>query len=67
MTLPRDTLRRIDETIVRFDQALEALRQIPKQGQEGVRVEGIEHELIALAERLQALRDEVAGGGDRAE
>lgn len=67
MTPAQDTLRRIDEAIARFEQALEAVRQIPKQGQEGVAVNGIEHELTALAERLRSLRDEVAGEGDRAE
>ena len=66
MSRARDTLSRIDEAIARFDQALEALRQIPKRGEEGVTVDGLEHQLIALATRLQTLRDEVAGG-DRAE
>ena len=66
MTRPRSTLRRIDDAIARFEEALEALRQIPKEGH-GVTVNGIEHELVALAKRLQSLRDEVAGDGDRAE
>jgi hypothetical protein len=55
MTRPRSTLRRIDDAIARFEEALEALRQIPKEGH-GVTVDGIEHELIALAKRLQSLR-----------
>ena len=67
MTLPQDTLSRIDDAIARFDRALEAVRQIPKQGQEGVKVNGLEHELMALAERMQSLRDDVAGDSDRAE
>jgi hypothetical protein len=62
----QDTLRRIDDAIARFKQALEALRQIPKDGH-GITIDGLEHELIALAERLQTLRDEVAGNDDRAE
>jgi hypothetical protein len=62
----QDTLSRIDKAIARLDQTLKALRQIPKQGQDGVKINGIEHELMAIAERLQSLRDEVAGGGDRA-
>jgi chaperonin GroEL (HSP60 family) len=66
MTRPRSTLRRIDDAIARFEEALEALRQIPKEGH-AVTVDGIEHELVALAKRLQSLRDEVAGDGDRAE
>ena len=66
MTRPRSTLRRIDDAIARFEEALDALRQIPKEGH-GVTVEGIEHELVALAKRLQSLRDEVAGDADRAE
>ena len=32
MTQSRETLSRIDEAIARFDQALEAVQQIPKQG-----------------------------------
>jgi translation initiation factor 1 (eIF-1/SUI1) len=63
VTLPRETLSRIDDAIARFDKALEAIRKIPRQGQEAVTVNGIEHELIALAKRLQSLRDEVAGDG----
>ena len=64
MTPAQDMLSRIDKAIARFDQALEALRQIPKQGEDGVKVNGIEHELMAIAKRLQSLRDEVAGEGD---
>ncbi len=67
MTPPQDMLSRIDDAIARFDQALEAMRQIPKQGQEGIAVDGIEHELMGLAERLRSLRDDVAGDGDRTE
>jgi hypothetical protein len=66
VTAAEDTLSRIDDAIARFDQALEAVRQIPKQGQQGVTIDGIEHELMAIAERLQSLRDDVAGGGDAA-
>ena len=67
MTPSQETLNRIDDAIARFEQALKAVRQIPKRGQDGVTVNGIEHELIALAKRLQSLRDEVAGDADRAE
>jgi hypothetical protein len=67
MTQSRETVSRIDEAITRFDQALEAVHQIPKRDVDGVKVDGIEHELMALAERLQSLRDDVAGEGDRAE
>ena len=66
MTPPDDTLSRIDEAIARLDKALEAVRQIPKEGQDGVKVDGIEHELLAIAERLRSLRDDMAGDGDRA-
>jgi hypothetical protein len=66
VTLPQDTLSRIDDAIARFDRALEAVRQIPTQGEEGVKVNGIEHELMAIAQRLQSLRDDIAGNGDRA-
>jgi hypothetical protein len=67
MTRSPNTLRLIDDAIARFDQALEAVRQIPKEGEEGVKVDGIEHELAATAERLRSLRDEVAGKGDGGE
>jgi hypothetical protein len=66
VTPPDDTLSRIDEAVARLDKALGAVRQIPKQGQDGVRVDGIEHELTAIAERLQSLRDDIAGDGDPA-
>jgi len=61
MTPPHDTLSRIDEAIARFDQALDALRQIPRQAQDGVKINGIEHELMAIAERLKSLRNDIAG------
>ena len=67
VTAAEDTLSRIDEAIARVDQALEAVRRIPKRNQEGVRIDGIEHELMTIAERLQSLRDDVAGNGDRPE
>jgi hypothetical protein len=66
VTPPDDTLSRIDEAVARLEKALGAVRQIPKQGQDGVRVDGIEHELTAIAERLQSLRDDIAGDGDPA-
>jgi hypothetical protein len=67
VTAARDTLRRIDVAVERFDQALEAVRQIPKRDLDGVKVGGIEHELLAVAERLRSLRDEAAGKGDGGE
>ena len=67
MTRPQETLSRVDDAIARFEEAMKAVRQIPRRGQDEVTVNGIEHELIALAKRLQSLRDEVAGDGDRAE
>jgi hypothetical protein len=65
VTPDQEMLRRIDDAIARFDQALKAVRQIPKDSH-GITVNGLEHELMALATRLQTLRDEVAGG-NRAE
>jgi septation ring formation regulator EzrA len=65
VTPPDDILSRVDEAIARLEQALEVVRQIPKQGQDGVRVDGIEHEQMAVTERLQSLRDDIAGAGDR--
>jgi hypothetical protein len=67
MTQSRETVSRIDEAITSLEQALEAVQQIPKQGEDGVRVDGIEHGLMSLAKRLKSLRDDVAGEGDRAE
>ncbi len=67
MTQSRETLPHIDKAVERIDQALEAVQQIPKRGEEGVRVDGIEHGLMSLAERLRSLREDVAGDGDRAE
>ena len=67
MTQSRETLSRIDDAIARLDEALESLHQIPKQGEDGVRVDGIEHGLMSLAERLRSLHDDLAGDGDRAE
>jgi hypothetical protein len=65
VTAAQETLSRIDDAIARFEQAIEAPRQIPKQSEDGVKIDGIEHGLMALAERLQSLRDDVAGDGDR--
>jgi hypothetical protein len=64
VTAAQDTLRRIDDAMARFEAALKAVRKIPREGH-GVTVDGIEHELMALVERLQSLRDEVAGEGSR--
>ncbi len=66
MTANQELLSRIDDAIARFEQALKAVRQIPKDDH-GVTIDGIEHELMAIAERLQSLRDEVVGNGDRGE
>jgi hypothetical protein len=67
MTPPRDTLARIDHAMACFDQALEALGQIPKEAVPTVVVDGIAHGLRELAQRMRTLRDEVAGEGDGAE
>ena len=67
MTTSQDTLDRIDEAIARFDQALEAIRQIPKVADHVVTIDGIEHEFAALVPRLRALHDEVADKKDPTE
>ena len=64
MTRPPNTRRLIDDAVARFEEALEAVRQIPKEGEQGVKLDGIEHELMAATERLRAPRDEAAGKGD---
>lgn len=61
MSRSRGMLSGIDEAIARFERALEAVRNIPKDSH-AVTINGIEHELIALVERLRLLRDEVDGG-----
>ena len=66
MVRPGEMLNPTDEAIARVDEALNAVRQIPEQGQDGVKVDGIEQELMAAAERLQTLRDDVAADDDRA-
>jgi hypothetical protein len=63
MPAPQDTLDRIDEAMARFDQALEAIRQIPKVGGHAATIDGIEHEFAALAWRLRALRNIVGKQG----
>lgn len=65
MTRSPSTRRLIDDAIARFEQALEAMQQIPKEGEQGVKLDGIQHELIAATERLRALREEAAGEGNR--
>jgi uncharacterized protein YoxC len=67
MTSPQETLDRIDEAIARFELALQAVRQIPQGAGHTVTIEGIAHELEALAPRLRELRDDVAGKADHAE
>ena len=62
MTRPRGKLRLIDDATERFEQALEAVQQIPKEGEQGVKLDGIEHELMVVTERLQSLREEMAEG-----
>jgi hypothetical protein len=62
MTRSPSTRRLIDDAIARFEQALEAVRQIPMEGEQGVKLDGIKHELMAATERLQSLREEVAEG-----
>jgi hypothetical protein len=60
-----DSLAGIDEATAHVDRAREALGQVPKRGGQTVAVDGLQHELRALAERLRALRDDVAGEMDR--
>ena len=67
MTPPPDTLGLIDDALGHVDQALDALEPILQEGEQTVTVDGIEHELRGLAERLRSLRDDVAAGDDRAE
>jgi hypothetical protein len=52
--------------IARVDQALDALVQILRAGEQTVTVDGIAHELRGLAESLRSLRDDVAAEDDRA-
>ena len=48
----QDTLRLVDDAITHLDQALAALGQIRKEGEQAITVDGIEHELQGLSARL---------------
>jgi hypothetical protein len=61
------TLASIDRALEHVGQALAALGRGPKRGEEGVRVDGLEHELGELEARLRAFRDELATQGEGAE
>ena len=67
MTQPPELLGPIDTALTHVELAVEALGQIPKQGEEAVAVDGLEHELRALVERLHCLRDDVAARAERSE
>ena len=67
MIPPQDKLDPLDGAIAQLDQVLEAIRQIPCEGNEVVTLDGIAHELRGLAERLRSLRDDIATQDDRAE
>jgi hypothetical protein len=66
MTSDHDTLSLVERAIAHLDQALEALRRIPREGEHAITVDGIVHELDELVPRLHALRDAVAGEGNGA-
>jgi hypothetical protein len=66
MISDHDTLSLVDEAIAHLDQALEALRRIPREGEQALTVDGIAHELHELMPRLHALGDTVAGAGNGA-
>lgn len=65
MTQPSQLLDPIDNALTHVEQALEALGQIPKQGEEAVSVDDIAYMLRMLEERLRSLRDEVAADTER--
>jgi hypothetical protein len=71
MPQSQDLLGHIDDVIAHFNQALEAIQQIPKgSGEEVLKLDGIEHVMVRLGERLRSLRAELAAdsdGADRAE
>jgi hypothetical protein len=63
MTSSRDTLRRLEEARQGVRSALQALGQIPSDAVPRVTSDGLQHELLEVEERLQALRDDVAEAG----
>jgi hypothetical protein len=60
----QDTLRLVDDAITHLDQALAALGQIRKEGEQAITVDSIEHELQGLSARLRSLHDEVTAEND---
>jgi len=67
MAPPQDTLDRVDDALGHVDHALDALGEILRTSEHTVTVDGIQHELRELVERLHALREDVAGEDDRGE
>ena len=67
MTQPQNLLDPIDNALVHIEQAMEELAQIPKQGAQAVSVDGIEHVLRGLVERLRSLRDDVVAHAEQSE
>ena len=65
MTQPQEIRDLIDHALAHVEQAMADLDQVLKSGEQTVTVDGITHELHALATRLQALRDDVAARAER--
>ena len=61
----KETLNLIEDAFAHVNQALAALREILKHHEQTVTVDGIEHELHGLEERLQSLCNEVAAEDER--
>jgi Zn-dependent M32 family carboxypeptidase len=63
----KDTLNLIEDAFAHVSQALDALREILKNHEQSVTVDGIEHELHGLEERLRSLCNDVAAEDERGE
>jgi hypothetical protein len=63
MTSSQDTLGKLDEARQGVRAALNALGQIPTEDVPRVTNDGIQHELLEVDERLQALRDDMEEAG----
>jgi hypothetical protein len=66
MTSSQDALSHLDEAREGIRLALQALDQLPADAVPQVTTDGIQHELLEVAERLQALRDDLAPAGNQA-
>jgi hypothetical protein len=63
MTSSQETIRRLDDARRGVRLALDALGKIPDDDVPRVTNDGIQHELLEVDERLQALREDLSPAG----